>query len=444
MKKLFLFLFVLISFSAFSQKLIRSDTVKFVNVNTGDTVFIIKGTHVISDTIIINELLLPDDSSDASIGLKCTPFKYGNFDTVYTQFVSDSCALGTSLVMNGDFSTGGADWDADDGGVNWLFAGGFARLRADTLLVGILWQELTNLLPATDYRIQFRINDVDIDTFLMYVSLDEDTFLIINKSDIFDTTITTAGALTSSRLRFECTGLHDLFTIGIVELDNVFVRDTLGGLWRIWDDGLITHFTSSNTIEIGDSSMNVDPAGNVTVSRRFTLIHAVWDDLRFPASGLQLPQQATDPTFDIFRDGVRALMFASGADDMLWFDMQLPHGYVDGTDIYPHIHWSPMNTNTDTLTWGLEYSIANVGEIYPATDTIYVKVVPSGVTYFHEVADFPVIDGSGIIGLSTMVKCRIFRDVNGADTNYNTDAALQEIDFHIQLNEIGSQERESD
>jgi hypothetical protein len=124
------------------------------------------------------------------------------------------------------------------------------------------------------------------------------------------------------------------------------------------------------------------------------------------------------------------------------FDVQLPHGWAEGSDIMPHIHWSPGNsTDTGAVRWGFEYTWANAeaapGDAFPATTTIYFDDAAHGVAYSHQIATFPAVSGMGM-RKSSVLMCRLFREGGHANDTFNTNAFAISFDLHIQLESSGS------
>lgn len=168
----------------------------------------------------------------------------------------------------------------------------------------------------------------------------------------------------------------------------------------------------------------------------------VWDDLRVPLSTAR-PAGANVPTFEAFVDGTMAFSFDDG--DEIFFAVQLPHSWLVGSTIYPHLHWSPESDvdPSDNVGIGLEYTWTNVDDDFPAATTI-TRDVPTGVdqAFAHLIHNFDV-DGieppAGVTGISSMLVCRFFRQAAGSD-NYTDGIFGIEVDFHYRINTVGSRE----
>jgi len=186
--------------------------------------------------------------------------------------------------------------------------------------------------------------------------------------------------------------------------------------------------------------------GDTTVEGDFTLLETYWEDVRVPLSATNRGS-ANAPDFAKFMDdgggtpsqGVYTYLFNKNTEEEVYFEMQIPHAYKEGTDIEMHVHWSPMDTDTGTVRWGLEYTVANVDGTFGNTTLIYVNDAADGTAKKHQVASFSGISGTGLT-ISCMLICRLFRDAGDAADTYDEDAALHEIDAHIEVNTIGSRD----
>lgn len=222
-------------------------------------------------------------------------------------------------------------------------------------------------------------------------------------------------------------------------------------------------FSTANAA--GDASvvrMTIDNAGNTRIGDGVnnTYIEADgslsyegtatrYDDLRVPVFSTSR-DGSNPPDFYWFQDtsggggsgsqGVFAYWFSGSTQEEVYFIVQMPHGWKEGTDIYPHVHWSAKtNVGTNTVQWGLEYSWGNVGATIGASTIITgntpIAAVGSVDAYKHAVTPLGTISGLNK-NLSSLLICRLFRDA-GSDS-YGADAALFEIDFHYQIDSDGS------
>ena len=161
----------------------------------------------------------------------------------------------------------------------------------------------------------------------------------------------------------------------------------------------------------------------------------VWNDLKAPFSQVKLGATAK-PDFDFTNLG---LLFPSGdATEIASIIMQFPHDYKHGTNIYPHLHWQQMNTNT--VVWKLDYKWFKNGAAVPAAFTT-VAATGQAFTYTSgnllQIQTWAAIDGSAIDSVSSIFLAKLYRDdsVNGgAGSN---DALAFEFDIHYEIDTPG-------
>lgn len=195
----------------------------------------------------------------------------------------------------------------------------------------------------------------------------------------------------------------------------------------------------------------------------------LYDDVRVPATAVQ-GGGVKDPDFGsvLPAGNLRTWRFDKNVVEELFFVVQFPHSFKEGSTIYPHIHWMPVDTDTGSVVWGLEYSWADVNGTFQAppvvtyttiapvtmlttlapttaapttppvdSDVIYTTDAADGVAWKHQVTSFSPIDGAEF-GISSMLVCRIFRAANSPHDTYDADAALLEFDIHIVKDAAGS------
>lgn len=185
---------------------------------------------------------------------------------------------------------------------------------------------------------------------------------------------------------------------------------------------------------------------------RFTL---AWDDLR--VEPVARTTGANAPTFEKWYDdaagtsrGVYLYSFddaAGGSEKEIFFTMQMPHDWREGTAIYLHVHWvGNVSDTTATPRWGLEYVWKDIFQVFGDTTTIYATGQVDGATDItanrHTITAFAAITPAATENnISSVLIGRIFRNsANAADTY---DAATNKcgllyIDAHYQRDGSGS------
>jgi hypothetical protein len=142
--------------------------------------------------------------------------------------------------------------------------------------------------------------------------------------------------------------------------------------------------------------------------------------------------------------GVYLWMFASNAEEELYFAVQIPHDYKIGSDIFPHVHWTTVSGTPSeaNVVWGLEYTIVAMGGSFPTTQTLKSGSViasigtPSG-TGQHLINDFNAIDGTGL-GISTVMVCRLYRAVTDPGDTFSNAVGFLGFDIHYEQDTHGS------
>lgn len=198
----------------------------------------------------------------------------------------------------------------------------------------------------------------------------------------------------------------------------------------------------------------------------------VWDDLRVTAnmvavSGSQYSEEPEyvnilfnaerGPSYSGlfgYRFGYGRGMFQSGH-----FQVQLPHGYVPGSPLEPHVH-----VRLDAVTGGspgqkllleFEYVWMNVGEQRPSSTriiSINYQVRPDDLVQDNTIISFGLVEKADA-DISSMLDCRFsritFDPAWGQDfwtpqglenDSFQGSMVFKEFDFHYQRDSAGSRE----
>lgn len=163
-----------------------------------------------------------------------------------------------------------------------------------------------------------------------------------------------------------------------------------------------------------------------------------WDDLKAPATAIN-PTGSPSPATPSTTDG--SLLFGASPTNVVVVWFQLPHDYVEGSNIRVHIHWAKASASpmTGTVNWQMQYKWANVGDIMPSFSSLITaeeKVANKDTAELHALASFGEVAGTGKT-ISSMI-CIYLQRTTG-DT-FAGDAKLFEIDIHYQRNIYSSKE----
>lgn len=176
----------------------------------------------------------------------------------------------------------------------------------------------------------------------------------------------------------------------------------------------------------------------------------LWDDLRVPLSapskGNVLPKFLPFPYNNAVNGNPLLNWFEDGAAEELYFVVQLPHDWDEGTNIFPHVHWVPSATSSGKVEWSLDYSWLNNEDTHSEYTTIKGDTTTRNITnlvantqYITPLGSSVGMNASGK-KISSMIICRLYRDAtNGNSTDtYTGLAGTLEIDFHYLRNSMGS------
>ena len=213
--------------------------------------------------------------------------------------------------------------------------------------------------------------------------------------------------------------------------------DILDGLAIFNSIGPVINFNARTIIGTGGNNTEFEPDGTLKFKGNAT----VFDDIRTPMTSIRItgPGGTTPPDEVMYKGSVVLAFGGAGTDDEKgFFTIQIPHSYKEGSDITPHIHWTPEDNTAGTVRWILTYSWANIDAAFPAETANAIEVVADQTTDKHQRDFFTAITGTGKT-ISSMILCSIQReDSDPNDTYNNKDAFLLEMDFHFEKDTVGS------
>jgi hypothetical protein len=173
-----------------------------------------------------------------------------------------------------------------------------------------------------------------------------------------------------------------------------------------------------------------------------------WDDMRIIPNIFDVPG-GTDPDVISYQpagSGATFKVYAFAKGDEGFFTIQIRHGYKEGSTMKAHLHWTPgargVAENGNVVQWRFDYSIAAIGQNFPASQTISLADACDGVNHKHQMTAEVDIPGTGI-GISSQIWGRVYRWNDVSDTWAGIGANLPifvEFDIHIELDTLGSRE----
>ena len=197
----------------------------------------------------------------------------------------------------------------------------------------------------------------------------------------------------------------------------------------------------TTTIETGDTLDDAVLTGE-TVIEDLRLSDTVWDNLRFPAIGINPPGDAFNPV----RNTTNGLLeFSASQTNVIAIQAQFPHDWKIGSSIAPHVHWRKKTAGAGNVVWRMEYEFRGIGEDFTDSLTVLNSATPAvgvddGTALRHLLSSFGSVAmtdyaNSGVSIIGIILISRIGEDQ--ADT-YDGIAQLLEFDIHYQRDSLGS------
>lgn len=230
--------------------------------------------------------------------------------------------------------------------------------------------------------------------------------------------------------------------VGTTDAKSLQLRTNNNNRINISSDGI-------TTIGDGTNQFKVDSIGHI----RLEGAASNFDDLTVSPFATYL-SGAKSPAFSVMKNngsgsfGVKTFTFqnlTASNEQEIFFSIQMPHKWKEGSTIYPHIHWASQTATSGAVTWGLEYSWVDYNPSSPLAfpnTTILTATsasVSSGDIDKHLIVDLAPITPSGSQGkISSIIMCRLFRNSSNAADTYSGDAALLSFDVHYEIDAIGS------
>ncbi len=162
----------------------------------------------------------------------------------------------------------------------------------------------------------------------------------------------------------------------------------------------------------------------------------VWDDQQIIIGGVKFAG-ASDPSWTPYKGG-RILAFNKAQDNIIYFTAQLSHKYKLSSNLEFHIHTVHKDGDAGNSIWNLTHSWADVDEDFSAQSTVSKTIASPSDADRHELHSFSeTITGAGT-GVISILLCSLQREGTHEDDTYDDDIYLVALDFHIEMNTIGS------
>jgi len=166
----------------------------------------------------------------------------------------------------------------------------------------------------------------------------------------------------------------------------------------------------------------------------------VWNDVYVPLLSTKLAGIKDPDLTDFNGQGTYALEFQDNvlaSEDETYFTFQMPHSYKLNSNFKAHIHWSPDSTNTGNSRFLLKCTKADIGGAF-ATTTSYLDANATSTNFFGKQN---IVDGNvnyTCTGLSCVMECTLKRSSSDTLDTYASGTYVHAIDFHVEMDTIGS------
>lgn len=211
-------------------------------------------------------------------------------------------------------------------------------------------------------------------------------------------------------------------------------------LCAVYDDnGSITKIVRKNGESAGFVLSQTDPAATENTFSVAGVELVSWDDLQCPPEAFNANGTPSPPTLDN-TTVPGTWLFSGTTENNLAVIRQMPHRWKQASAIRPHVHWEKTTTSSGEVMWQWCYTIANVGDVFPAYSA-YVDctsaVSHSNTVRKHAISTFPEVDMTG--KRESCIICIQFRRLpSHASDTYGADARSLEFDIHYQTNKDGT------
>lgn len=166
-----------------------------------------------------------------------------------------------------------------------------------------------------------------------------------------------------------------------------------------------------------------------------------YETLGIPATSMKEPSSNAPTLGVIGSTNIETWQYPAGSDKHLYFSVHLPRTWYEGSVITPVVCYLPSNTNTDTLSWRIEYIIQKPSGTFATSGTVINKnVAPSGTALKYEKAIFDDIATSEL-KIDTIMSGRLTR--LGSSDSFTGNAILLNLLLRIKKDTSrGSQKKD--
>lgn len=211
---------------------------------------------------------------------------------------------------------------------------------------------------------------------------------------------------------------------------------TFAGTKTIKGDVVVANATDPSKF----GTLSADGSANLSLTAPIVKLGTpLWSDLQMISS---IRGGGTAPSFSSFitmSGSYPIYLYSFSNGDIVYFQGQMPHNWVQNSLIYPHIHVATTsNMSANTVTWRMVYSVVNkITDVITTTPTDNQTSQVTGLTaYTPTMVMFPSSGAgktiTGITGSSALIIGMLTRDSG----SYGSGMFLIALDFHIQMDNV--------
>lgn len=249
--------------------------------------------------------------------------------------------------------------------------------------------------------------------------------------------------------------IGDIDVNGIHSTNNIYLKS---GKKLYFDDGVSNNYQISKTAGgnlwirtlAGDIDHDAKVKHNFKVDAvtkahldtdNLWLDNTVWDDQQVNLGQVRLG--SSSPTWTAYK-GSEVLAFSKNLDNKINFIAQLSHKYKLSSSIEFHVHVVPPDDTAGDVKWTLTYSLADCGDDFPAeTTTSATQTIVANSADEHILFEVEDVLGSTSDGVSAVILCSLMREGSDVTDTYDNDIYLAALDFHIEMDTIGSKDEDA-
>lgn len=160
-----------------------------------------------------------------------------------------------------------------------------------------------------------------------------------------------------------------------------------------------------------------------------------YDDWRWAGSGVNPPGAPAPAVLTEIQSNQWSWLFVNN-NVMAFPDQQIPHGYAEGTDLIPHIHFSPTTSATYTGTWTVvitDWLSSATGSARQAQTTLTAAFNAAMIAHQMQSIDFSAVLTGVNRKISSMLTATLSLSLSAGTSVY-----LNGLDAHYKSDRLGS------